>query len=152
RDERFVSFRIWRADRLIAQRSFAPGPAQCEQMHAVLGLAVALALKVSLRDELLGPPVLRPPGRWSVGAGASAGWNVIPGLSGGGVVWGERSFPERFSLRLELSGLAAWDETFERVPGRFTTSSVALQAAACTLPMFAEGVTGRFCVGLEGRA
>src|ERR1700745_3220784 len=47
-NERAVSFRIWRDNRLIAERRFAPGPSQCAEMHAVVGLAIALALKVSL--------------------------------------------------------------------------------------------------------
>jgi hypothetical protein len=160
-DERFVSFRIWRGDRLIAQRSFAPGPAQCEQMHAVLGLAIALALKVSLHDELFGPPpprppppgpvVPQPPGKWSVGVGTSLGWNVIPGLSGGGVLWVEKSFSQHFSAHLELSELASGGEGFQRVAGEFSSSSVAFEAGACAVPSLGKGLNCRLCLGLEGR-
>jgi hypothetical protein len=150
-DGRFVAFRIWRGERLIAQRSFTPGPSECAQLHAVLGLAVALALKVSLRDELLDELAARPSAGWSVGAGATAAWNVVPGVAGGLALWLEKALPEHFSVYLELSGLMSGDTRVKQSSGSFTTSSVAVDAAACVIPVFGESVRGRFCAGLEAR-
>jgi hypothetical protein len=151
RDARVVSFRMWRDDRLIAHRRFAPGPAECAQMHAVLGLAVALALKVSLRDELLGEPVPRPLEGWSVGLAASVAWNVVPGAAGGAVLWGERALSDYFAAHLGVSGLAGGTSTFAGVAGTFSTFSLALDAALCAIPRFGAGVRGRLCMGIEGR-
>ncbi|HVW28749.1 MAG TPA: hypothetical protein VHC69_25460 [Polyangiaceae bacterium] len=152
RDERFVSFRMWRGAALLAERRFAPGPADCAQLHAVLGLAIALALKVSLRDELFGGPSPRSSGAWSLGAAASTEWNVVPGVAGGAVVWLERTLPEPFALHVGLSAVAGGGAKFEHVSGDFTTASVALEAAACAVPSFGTAVRGRLCSGLEARA
>jgi hypothetical protein len=150
-DARMVSIRLWRRDELIAQRGFAPGPSDCAQMHAVVGLAIALALKVSLRDELLGEP--RPPPRtWLLGAAGSFAWEVVPGAAGGAVVWLEKLFPQHFSAQLRLSGLIGGSNEFEQVSGEFTASSIALEAAACALPLSGERVRGQLCVGFEARA
>ena len=150
-DERSVSFRMWQKERLIAQRRFDPGPSRCAEMHAVVGLAIALALKVSLRDELLGE-VLSPADRaWSLGAAATATWNVIPGVAGGALVWVERALPEHFAAHLGIAGLFGGSTGFERVSGEFMTSSVAVDASLCTLPSLGKRVRGRLCTGLEAR-
>jgi hypothetical protein len=151
-DARFVSFRIWQKDQLIAERRFAPGPAECTQMHAVVGLAVALALKVSLRDELLGESSAPEPGRWSVGAAAAAAWDVVPGAAGGASLWGERSFARYFAARLGFSGLVAGANRFERVTGEFSSSSLAVEAALCVVPRLTKSVRARVCAGLDARA
>jgi hypothetical protein len=151
-DETFVSFRIWQRERLIAERSFSPGPSQCAQMHAVVAVAIALALKVSLRDEDLAEPARSPTGRWSVGAATIFSWSVVPGVAGGALVWVERSFGEHFAAHLGLSGLLGAGTTFERVAGEFVSSSVAGEIAACGMPSLGRGIRVRVCTGLEGRA
>jgi hypothetical protein len=151
RDERFVSFRMWRGNQLIAERRFTPGPSDCAQMHAVVGLAVALALKVSLRDELFGEQRPSPSGAWSLGAAANGALNVVPGAAGGAVLWLERALPENFAAHVGVSTLFGGARKFDRVSGQFTTSSVALEATACAVPRFGERVRGRLCAGLEGR-
>jgi hypothetical protein len=143
---------MWRGDRLIAARRFAPGPTQCAQLHAVLGLSIALALKVSLRDDLLGEADSRPSRAWVFGAGASAAWNVLPREAWGGVVWLERALPEHFAAHLGLSGLAGSTRTFDHVAGTFSTASVALELMLCAVPALSTTVRGRLCTGLEGRA
>jgi hypothetical protein len=151
REQQTVSFRLWHRDELIAQRSFAPGPSDCAELHAVVGLAIALALKVSLRDELLGEP--RPPARtWSIGAAANFAWQVVPGAAGGAVLWLEKLFPRHFSVQLRLSGLLGGSNGFEHVSGEFTPSSLAVEVAACALPLSGERVRGQLCVGFEARA
>lgn len=152
RDARAVSFRMWRGHRLLASRRFEPGPADCAQMHAVLGLAIALALKVSLRDELFGELASRPDEeRWALGAGATAAWDVLPGGAWGATVWFEKALPEHFAAHLEFSGLAGSSETFERVQGKFSTASVALGFSLCAVPVLGARVRGRLCAGLEAR-
>src|SRR5262245_58554465 len=50
---RFVSFRIARHDAELAERRFEPGPARCEDLHAALGLAIALACKATVLNGLV---------------------------------------------------------------------------------------------------
>jgi hypothetical protein len=121
-------------------------------MHAVVGLAIALALKVSLRDELLGEPVPTGAFGWSLGVAATGAWNVVPGAAGGALVWVEKALPEHFAARLGVSGLIGGSNQFERVSGEFVTSSVALETALCAVPLLGKGVRGRLCIGLDARA
>jgi hypothetical protein len=150
-NERTVSFRVWRDNRLIAQRRFAPGPSQCAEMHAVVGLAIALALKVSLRDELLGEQIPNAALGWSLGVAATGAWNIVPGAAGGALVWIEKALPEHFSAHLGLSGLIGGSNQFQKVSGEFATSSIAVEAVLCAVPLLGKGVRGRLCTGLEAR-
>jgi hypothetical protein len=52
RDARHVRFSLRRGERVLTERSFAPAPAQCGQLHAVLSLAIALAVRAALLEEL----------------------------------------------------------------------------------------------------
>src|SRR5882672_8649630 len=55
-DSRTVSFEMGRGDRRLHRRRFAPGPERCDHLQAALGLAIALAIRVSLLDEIVAPP------------------------------------------------------------------------------------------------
>ncbi len=83
--------------------------------------------------------------------GAAAAWNVVPGVAGGLALWLEKALPEHFSVYLEVAGLVSGDTRVKQSSGSFTTSSVAVDAAACVIPLFGESVRGRFCAGLEAR-
>jgi hypothetical protein len=59
-DPRKLAFTIRRGERVIAVRRFEPAPDRCADLHAVVGLAIALAIDATLLDAMvMNPP--RPP-------------------------------------------------------------------------------------------
>jgi hypothetical protein len=153
-DPRTVSFEMGRGDRLLARRRFAPGPERCEHLQAAVGLAIALAIRVSLLDEIVGsrerapetPPAKQED--WTLGGGAVVAFGVLPGAALGAAFRVERALPPNFALRLGVLGLAAWDRTFATVPGFFDAETLALRFDACVRLDLAPRLAGRGCAGL----
>lgn len=54
-------FRILRGGTVIAERSFEPGPEACPDLHAVVGLAIALAIDATVLESLGADPRDPPP-------------------------------------------------------------------------------------------
>ena len=156
-DARTVSFEMGRGDHVVARRRFSPGPERCDHLQAALGLAIALALRASLLDEMLGPREEAAPqgsvqteGSWAVAGGPVAALGVLPGPALGGALRVERAFPPNFALRLGVMGFAAWDRTFATVAGSFDAETFALRLDACVRVDLAETVAGRVCAGVVG--
>lgn len=154
-DPRTVSFEMGRGDRVLARRRFEPGPERCENLQAALGLAIALAIRVSLLDEILGPRQESPPARpaearrpWAVGAGADVSFGVLPGAALGASVLAERDLPPNFALRLGALGLATRDRTFATGPGTFDAEIIAARLDACVRFDFVPRLSGLGCAGL----
>ena len=154
-DPRTVSFEMGRGDRVLARRRFEPGPERCEHLQAALGLAIALAIRVSLLDEIIGPrqepAPARPPAEarpWAVGGAAAASFGVLPGPALGASVSAERDLPPNFALRLGALGLATRDRTFATGPGAFDAEIIALRLDACVRFEFAPRLAGLGCAGL----
>jgi hypothetical protein len=157
-DPRVVSFEMGRGDRVLARRRFAPGPERCEHLQAALGLAIALAIRASLLDEIVGPrespapekPAPADNGGWALGGGGVVASGVLPGVALGAGAWVERELPPNITLRAGVLGLAAWDRTFATVPGFFDAETVAARLDACVRFDLAQGLGGRACAGLMG--
>ncbi len=155
-DPRTVSFEVGREDRVMARRRFAPGPEQCANLEAVLGLTIALALRASLIDEIVGPaPAEAPPPApvpapdlWSAGAGGVVAFGVLPGTSLGAAVFAERSLPPSFALRLGLLGIASWNDTFPSPPGAFDAEIFAARLDACVRFDLSSRIVARGCAGV----
>jgi hypothetical protein len=137
-DPRVASFEMGRGSDVLARRRFDPGPERCEHLEAMLGLAIALAIKVSLVQdlaELTGEapraPEPPPPDVWRLGARALAALGVVPGLAAGAEVRVEAALPPNFVLRAGLFGVAGPDGNFGHGPGAFSTEIAALRADAC---------------------
>ena len=153
-DPRTVTFEMGRGEQVLARRRFAPGPERCEHLQAALGLAIALAIRVSLLDEIVGSP--RPAEGpvpdtrelWAVSGGAVAAFGVLPGSALGVSLRAERELPPNFALRLGLLGLAAWDRTFATVPGSYDAETVALRADACVRFGLPRWLAVRGCAGI----
>ncbi len=151
-DPRTVSFEMGRGDRVLAHRRFAPGPERCDHLEATVGLAIALAIRASLLDEIVGPqarpaaPAAREP--WGIAGGAMAAYGVLPGVALGAGVRVERTLPPNFALRLGVFGLAVWDRTFDTVPGSFDAELLGVRADACVRFDVSAGVAARGCAGL----
>jgi hypothetical protein len=131
---RTVSFRIRRGNATLAERSFDPAPARCADLHAAVGLAIALALKASLLDSLIGPRTsgeadARP---FRIVAQGLGGIAVVPGLDLGIALGLQRSIAERFAARLVLLGLLGPHGDFQHDQGRFKTWLVVGRLDVCS--------------------
>jgi hypothetical protein len=149
-----VTFEVRVRDEVVVERSFSPAPSKCADLHAVVALAIAIALDDTLAGELgivephdpLAPveqvtagdgdlPKLAPrpsPSRRgpalavTVAAGVFAG--LTPRLSGGGLVSFDIRPREHFDLR--IGGLAT------HLPGfALDTGEVAVTVAAGRLDL-----------------
>ncbi len=58
---RRLAFTLRRGDTVIAVRRFDPAPARCGDLHAVVGLAIALAVDATLLESVAGEPAAEPP-------------------------------------------------------------------------------------------
>jgi hypothetical protein len=82
-DPRDVSFEMGRGAQVLARRRFQPGPGRCDHLQAALGLAIALAIRVSLLDDFVEPalaPRPAPPVRadaWAVEGAALAAMGIL---------------------------------------------------------------------------
>jgi hypothetical protein len=153
-DPRGVSFRVGRGADVLAVRRFAPGPERCEQLEAFVGLAIALAIKVSLLDDLMGrpaaPPATPPEPRdqWAVTASGIAALAVVPGVAGGvgGAV--DAAIPPNFALRVGLAAVGGWGKTFDRTAGSFDAEVVALHFDGCVRLPIRRAIRLRACAGV----
>jgi hypothetical protein len=158
-DPRVVWFDMGRGDQLLARRRFAPGPERCDQLHAALGLAIALAIRVSHNDEIVGPREApktptptpqKPRSLWGAGGSALAGLGVLPGASVGASLRLERELPPNFALRLAVIGLVTWDKTLESTAGAFDAEGAGVRLDACVVFDVSTGVRLRGCAGFLG--
>jgi hypothetical protein len=165
-DPRAVAFRVLRSGRVIASRRFDPGPARCDHLHAAVGLAIAMALKASLVDEIApvraAPPPAPPamPGAdasatrrapetpWGLGVAPIVGIAVLPDPAAGGAIAIGRSLVQFLSVRLSALALAARNETFDAAPGRFDAALFAGRLDVCAGVDLARPLRVRGCVGL----
>jgi hypothetical protein len=148
-DPRDVAFEVRRDGQPIGQRRFLPAPWVCAQLESTLALAIAMALKVSLRDELLdtlgGAADARAES--SLGLLLRGGFDVLPGLSLGAGVTGARAFGGRFMVRAEAAVDLARDASFAAAPGRFDSMLLAAQLAGCAWLPLRPGWRARTCLG-----
>jgi hypothetical protein len=153
-DPREVSFRMGRRAEVLAVRRFAPGPERCEQLEAAVGLAIALAIKVSLLDDLVGrSPALpaatpEPRDRWAVTAAPVASIAVIPGAAVGAGAALEEALPPNFAVRVGVVGIGGWGKTFEHVTGSFDAAVAAFRLDGCVRWALGPAVLVRGCAGV----
>jgi hypothetical protein len=147
---RTVWFRILRGDTTLAERRFEPAPARCADLHAAVGLAIALALKASLLDSLIGAQsdgahVSRP---FRIGVSALGGFAVVPGASFGLSVSVQRALSERFALRLfALASLGPYGD-FQTDQGTFTTWLGVGKLDVCSRLLALRSLGISACVGV----
>ena len=104
---RQVRFEVLRGSESLAERRFEPGPARCDNLHAALGLAIALAIKASLLDTIIpeaaggGARIVRP---WALGLEALVGYEMLPGFNLGGSLRLSRALSRDVSLRAAVLG------------------------------------------------
>jgi hypothetical protein len=151
-DPRVVSFTMGRGDHMLARRRFQPGPDRCDDLQAALGLAIALAIRVSLLDDFAPAALRAAPARrdvWALAGDALASWDVLPGAAYGVGVRVERTLPPNFEMRLGFEGQGAWDKTFDHVSGTFDATVLSLRLDACVTFALGGPVGARGCFGFE---
>ncbi len=159
---RVAGFRMLRGGRVVAVRRFEPGPSRCEQLHAVLGLAIAMALKASLIEEIAptaaSPPVPAPspsvppraaPPRWAIAVDALAALAVLPDPAFGIDARVEIALTPTFRARLGLLALVAFGETFD-APGHFDTWLLAPRLDLCAGFDVTRRLRASGCMGMSG--
>ena len=159
---RVVGFRLLRGGRVTAVRRFEPGPARCEQLHAVLGLAIAMASKASLMEDIAptvppatpAPYVLpptAPPGAlpsWAIAANAVIGLAVLPDAAFGADARIERALTSTFGARLGLLAILAQGETFA-APGHFDAWLLAPRLDLCAGLELPSRLHAHGCIGIS---
>jgi hypothetical protein len=152
---RTVWFRIRRENITLAERRFEPAPARCADLHAAVGLAIALALKASLLDSLIAARThndvhaSRP---FSIVAQALGGAAVVPGSAFGISASLQLWAAERFAARLSALALLGPQGNFEQDQGRFDTLLTAGRLDVCSRLLDLQSVNISACVGLAAGA
>lgn len=158
---RIVEFRTLRAGRPVAYRRFGPGPERCDYLHEALGLAIAMAVRASLVDEVAAQVAEarahETPGTsvtaslpWSAVLDAMGTLNVLPGGSFGIAGRIERALTSSLGVRLGVVGLGAPGETFDGLGGHFDAWVVAAQLDLCGALELSQHVRARACMGVMG--
>ena len=158
---RVVGFRMLRGGQVLAVRRFDPGPSRCEQLHAVLGLAIAMALNASLVEDLArtaipaplpAPPAAEPLAPWAIAVDALFAVAVLPDPAPGIQARIERALTPTFRARLDLLAVLAPGETFNGASGHFETWLLAPRLDLCAGFDPAPRVRARACMGMSGGA
>jgi hypothetical protein len=148
---RALIFDITRGDKT-RRRSFDPSPDSCDDAHAVLGLAIALALDEEHTLQLLheAEPA-RPPLR-RASAQVSAAYGVLPDSSLGGQLGVELGMGAWLSVRLDLLAHYAWQNTIPDSQGEFDALLLAGSLQACAGGFLDAQVRLLLCTGLASGA
>jgi hypothetical protein len=146
---RTVSFRIRRADATIAERRFDPAPARCDDQHAAVGLAIALALKASLLDSLIGART-HDHATFRVVAQAMSGMAAVPGADFGLGLSLQHAVAQRFAARLSILGVLGPYGDFQQDQGRFKTWLAIGRFDICSRLAELGSLGVSACVGFAG--
>jgi hypothetical protein len=152
---RTVWFRIRRENTTLAERRFEPAPARCADLHAAVGLAIALALKASLLDSLV---AARPKhddhaSRYvRIAVQALAGIAVVPGSDFGIGTSLQLWAADRFAARLSALALLGPQGDFARDQGRFETLLATGRLDVCSRLVDLASVDISACVGVAAGA
>jgi hypothetical protein len=149
---RTVWFRIERAGETLAERRFEPAPARCADLHAAVGLAIALALRASLLDSFIGAQTIGTRDSSRLAAQAVIGVAVIPDADFGISISLQHWLTERFAARLTAIGLHAPFGNFQQEQGRFKTWLAIGRVDLCSRLTHLTALDISACVGLAGGA
>lgn len=149
-----VSILVSREQAAPTVRKFAPGPSACEQLHAVVGLAIAIAVHAAVIEDMgIGPiqpaPVAEPP-RWSWGLDAIATPKLAQGAGLGAALHLNLTLNSAFDARLSLFGLYLWGGRVEGVgiKGGFFTLASACRLDGCAGYQVLQWFRIRGCMGI----
>lgn len=135
----------------VAHRVFESSPEVCGDMHAVVGLAIALAIDAELLSEVVANDAeATTPQRHLASVQLSIGYEALPELSLGMTLGGEVGVASWLSVRLD--GLSQWSQN-DTVGGsagnraRFDSLLVASALGLCAGGQVEQGVRLSLCLG-----
>jgi hypothetical protein len=168
-----LSFTLRRDDEVIAVRAFDPAPERCTDLHAVVGLAIALAIDATVLESVgvearTTPPRIEPPTvrkttpkpgapprprarQWRMRIDLTGMFTVghPPGVGGGAKL--ELGFAWRDIIDLGVGAMAASSGSEPVGEGAATFSVVGALAQICAGPPWRR-LRPRGCVGVIGGA
>jgi hypothetical protein len=118
-------------DGVSRHRSFDPSPESCDDAHAVVGLAIALAIDAERTQQLLQdaqPPAERLR-HFSLSAASS--YDVLPGAALGVQLGSELGLAPWLGVRTELLSHYSWQNTIAGSRGRFDALLLAAAVRVC---------------------
>lgn len=145
-----AEFRLVRAKKT-AVRRFESIPAGCEEAHAAVGLAVALAIDADVlrRVAALAPP--EPPfRRFTVQGGA--GYDVLPSLSFGARVGVEHELLDWLSGVVEIGAQHSPDNEIRGAAGAFSASLISGHVRVCAGQPLTDALEITLCGGFAAGA
>lgn len=152
-----VSITIWRVDQAYATRRFDDAPADCVQVHSLVGLAIAFAIdatwlaKPKKEEKLASPPVAEIPAfipSWALGIDAAMSGGVVLGTGMGADIGLARSVFSWLDLRLSILGVFTLKK--QSIPPDTGTFDMILTAArldACGSLPLQPRLAVRACLG-----
>lgn len=144
-DPRTARLRIVRQGKTLAERAFDPGPELCSNLHAAVGLAIALAIHAVQEDERTATRA------WSVAAAGLWTYRLLPQVAPGAELLARRGFGEHALVRAGFSAAFAFDEPLHAT-GTFDATLLLVRADGCGRARLSEGLRADGCAGLIGGA
>ena len=152
-DPRSARLQVLHDGRTLAHRAFEPGPARCSHFHAALGLAIALAIKASIVEDL-GRPLAEDPAKratgWSLSAGALWTHRTLLRPAAGAALLLRRGLSKHVAVRLGLVGVFASNVPLEQPPGNFDAVLVLARLEACARSSWLGPLRAALCIGVAG--
>jgi hypothetical protein len=146
RRPRLLTFEVTRAG-VTRQRIFDPRPDNCDEAHAVMGLAIALALDEEHAQQLLRLAQPKAPRVRRLTVQASAAYAALPGVALGGQLGVELAASAWFSTRVDLLTLYAWRRVIPYSQGRFDALLLGGSLEACAGGFLDSQVRLALCTG-----
>ena len=150
-DRRNARLRVVRDGKTLAHRAFEPGPERCDSLQAAVSLAIALALKATLLDELGKPLPDDPAARlrgWSLSAAGLANHELLPAPAPGLELGVRLALTPGVLLRFAVLGVGAFGVELDRSTASYDAVLIAARVDACARLQLTGGLFGRACAGL----
>jgi hypothetical protein len=143
-----AAFRILR-DGVWRVRRFDALPAGCEEAHAAMGLAIALAIDQTVLEQIasLAPPRGR---KTLLAAQLGFGYEVLPSVSLGGRLGAEHAFLDWLDAGAELGAHYSRRNSVSGTPGTFDATLFSLSLRACMGHSISAGLKLALCTGASG--
>lgn len=150
-----IRFTLRRDQTVYATRRFDNAPSDCEQAHALIGLALAFAIDAtwlvknvaekSEREAVSGVEIRR----FALGADALVSTGVVPGIGLGTALRAEVGFFDWLDLRASMLGVYSGEQSIEGSGGAVDSLIAATRIDACAGLPILSWVRMRGCMGFS---